>query len=432
MGAPQPEPPRPTDGAGGIRAFRSRRVAIMVGLGVASALPNSLADSTLSAWMSMLKVDIKTIGYFSLVMLPYNFKFLWAPFLDRYRLPFLGRRRGWMLAFLLAAAGCVFLLGASDPSANVRLVATLAFGVAFLGASFDVVNDAYKTDVLRPEERAAGNAAYTIGWRIALLLTGSVALVLSEWLPWRFVYTGLGCMLIVGVLCTLAGPEPEQVVAAPRTFLKAVIEPFIDFFRRPRSVVVLAFMVFYSFGDTIVSKMLYPFYLQKVGFRPFELGTINKLTVTAATIAGALAIAAALPKLGFRKSVWVFGAAAAASNLLYILLAEYGKNRGLLVLAVGVDNFFGGMRSTLMLAFLTGITNPRFSATQYALFSSATSVLGRIVAASSGHVIEGIGWSGYFVLTSVLALPALVIFAFVPASYSPTSAHAAEPAPAPK
>jgi MFS transporter, PAT family, beta-lactamase induction signal transducer AmpG len=421
MGAQQPEPPRPTDGAGGIRAFGSRRVAIMVGLGVASALPNSLADSTLSTWMATLKVDLKTIGYFSLVLLPYNIKFLWAPFLDRYRLPFLGRRRGWMLTFLLAAAACVFMLGSSDPQAHAGAVAALAFGVAFMGASFDVVNDAYKTDVLRPQERAAGNAAYTVGWRIALLLTGSAALVLAEWLPWRVIYIGLGCLLIVGVLCTLAGPEPEQEVAAPRTFLKAVVEPFVDFFRRPRSLVVLAFMLFYSFGDTIVAKMLNVFYVRQVGFRLVEIGTINKITVSTATVAGAVTVAAVMARLGFRKCVWIFGAAAAASNLLYILLAEFGKSYGLLVLASGVDNFFGGMRSTVMLAFLTGITNMRYSATQYALFSSATSVLGRIVAASSGHVIEAVGWSGYFVLTSVLALPALVIFAFVPASYSPTA-----------
>ena len=430
MDAAQPEPPRPTAGAGGIRAFASRRVAIWVGLGVASALPNSLADSTLATWMATLKVDLKTIGYFSLVLLPYNIKFLWAPFLDRWRLPLLGRRRGWMLAFLLSAAACVFLLGSSDPRGAPGVVAALALTLAFMGASFDIVNDAYKTDVLRPAERAAGNAAYTTGWRIALLLTGSVALVLAEWLPWRVIYIGLGCMLIIGVVCTLVGPEPEQVVAPPRTFLKAVVEPFVDFFRRPRSLVVVGFMLCYSFGDTIASKMLPVFYYRQVGFRLVEIGTINKITVATATVAGAVLSAALIVRLGFRKSVLLFGAAAAASNLLYILLDHFGKSYGLLVLAVGVDNLFGGMRSTIMLAFLTGITNPRFSATQYALFSSATSVLGRIVAASSGHIIESWGWSGFFALTSALALPALVIFLFVPPSYSPTSTHAAAPEPA--
>ena len=214
MDAPQPEPPRRTTGAGGIRSFGSRRVAIMVGLGVASALPNSLADSTLATWMATLKVDLKTIGYFSLVLLPYNIKFLWAPFLDRWRLPLLGRRRGWMLAFLLSATACVFLLGSSDPRGAPGAVAALALTLAFMGASFDIVNDAYKTDVLRPDERAAGNAAYTTGWRVALLLTGSVALVLAEWLPWRIIYIGLGCVLSVGVVCTLIGPEPEKVVRA--------------------------------------------------------------------------------------------------------------------------------------------------------------------------------------------------------------------------
>jgi PAT family beta-lactamase induction signal transducer AmpG len=384
-----------------LRAFTSSRVVVLLPLGIAAALPNALSQSTLTTWMATLDVDLTTIGYFALAGLPYNFKWAWAPLLDRYPMPFLGRRRGWMLA-------------GQDPAARPGLVAALAVAMGFVGASFDVVFDAYRTDVLPPEERGSGTAMYVTGYRIALLLTGSVALVMTKWLTWRAIYLGLGSLLLLGVGMTLVAPEPRTVIRRPRSLAEAVVGPLGELFRRPRSFVVVGFVMLFTFGDAALLHMLSTFLYRKTGFTLAEIGTINKVAQFAGTVLGAMLGGALIVKWGVRRCLWIFGAAAAASNLLYVLLIYVGKSYVLLALAVAGDNFFGGLRTAAFVAFLMALCDPRYSATQYALLASAMSILGRLFSSQSAVIITAVGWGGFFGISAATAVPALALLAFVP------------------
>lgn len=400
----------------------------MVVLGLASALPNAMTDSVLNAWATTLGVDLKTIGYFALVALPYNFKFVLAPFLDRYPLPFLGRRRGWLFFFLLVASGLAIALGSSDPSARPGMVAALAVVLAFAGAAFDLVLDAYRVDVLPDEERAAGTATYIAGYRVALLITGSLSLVLAEFVGWRAVYLGLAGLLLVGVVGVLFAPEPPPSASKPpRNLLDAVYRPFMEFFGRRGSLVLLLFVLIYTYGDLVATRMLFPFYLRVIEFSLVEIGLINKLTVATATILGAAAAGVLVPRLGLRRSLLLFGTGAAVTNLLYMLLLATGKSYATLVLAVGLDNLAGGMRATAFAAFLMALCDRRYSATQYALFSSAMSFAGRLGAAYSGHIVEGLGWPAFFAVTSLIAIPAISILLLARRSFDEVEARSAEP-----
>ncbi len=409
-------------------AFRSRRVGIMVILGLASALPNSMTDSVLNAWATTLGVDLKTIGYFALVALPYNFKFVLAPFLDRYPLPILGRRRGWLFFFLLLASALAIALGSSDPSARPGMVAALAVALAFAGAAFDLMLDAYRVDVLPEEERASGTATYIAGYRVALLITGSLSLVLAQYIGWRAVDLGLAGLLLVGVVGVLFAPEPPPSASKPpRNLLDAVYRPFMEFFGRRGSLVLLLFMLLYTYGDLVATRMLFPFYLRVIDFSLVEIGLINKLTVATATILGAAGAGVLVPRLGLRRSLLLFGTAAAVTNLLYMLLLATGKSYVTLVLAVGLDNLAGGLRATAFTAFLMALCDRRYSATQYALFSSAMSFAGRLGAAYSGHIVEGLGWPAFFAVTSTIAIPAITILLLARRSFDEVEARSAEP-----
>lgn len=397
-----------------VRAFASRRVALMLPLALASALPNTLTQSTLVAWMSTLNIDLKTIGYFALVGLTYNLKFIWAPLIDRYPLPFLGRRRGWMLVFQLVALACLYALAGQDPEARPGLVAALAVAIGFVGASYDVAFDAYRTDVLPPEERGSGTAMYVAGYRAAILLAGSGALILATFVSWRIIYALLSSLLLLGVAATLAAPEPKEAIAAPRTLALAVVEPFREFFRRRGSLIVLAFVMLYTLGDMVFFQMLVPFLYRTVKFTTAEIGTINKITIAVATVAGATVGGGLIVKLGMRRSLYLFGAAAGGANLLYLLLVYFGKSYLLLVVALGGDSFSSGLRAAAFNAFAMALCDKRYSATQFALLSSAMTIIGRLFAASSGVIVERFGWTIFFSVTASAAIPALLLLAAIP------------------
>jgi PAT family beta-lactamase induction signal transducer AmpG len=396
----------------------------MIALGLASALPNAMTDSVLTAWMSTLDIDLKTIGYFALVALPYNFKFVLAPILDRFALPFLGRRRGWMVCFLTIAAILAISLGSSDPESRPGLVAALAVALAFAGAAFDLILDAYRVDVLPDDERAAGTATYIAGYRVALLITGSLSLVLAEYVGWRVVYLGLAALLLGGVVAVFFAPEPVDS-RPPRNLLDAVYRPFHEFFTRRGSLLVLAFILVFTYGDWVVLRMLTPFYLRVVEFSLVEIGLINKLTIAAATIFGAFAGGMLVPRLGLRRSLVIFGAAAAVTNLLYLLLLATGKSYITFIAVVGLDNVAGGLRTTAFTALLMALCDRRYSATQYALFASAMSLAARFGAAYSGHIVEGLGWPMFFAITSIIAIPALAIVLLSRRTFADVEARAA-------
>lgn len=414
--------------SGFFSVFRSRRVGWLTPIGFASGLPFLLSQGSLQTWMTVEGLSLKTIGFFALVSLPYNFKFMWAPFLDRYQVPWLGRRRGWMLLFQLLLVGFVLALGLTGTRGNLYIVAALALALAFCSASFDVVADAHRTDLLPEAERAAGTATFVTGYRVALLITGALAMVVADHVPWSMLYLVFAGLMAATIWATLRAPEPSHI-RPPRTLSAAVVDPFVDFFSRRGALIALLFIVLYRFGDSIASTMTTPFLIRTVGFSQTEVGSVNKLFGAVATISGAMIGGAAVAKWGLRKPLFVFGGMAAVTNLLYASLAYTGKSFVMLFCAVGLDNFAGGMGSAAFVAFLMSLCAARYSATQYALLTSISSVGGRVFSAFSGVMAASLGWGMFYLITAMLIVPALLALALLPKSVAAApEVHSVDPA----
>ena len=392
------------------------RVAAALTLGFASGLPFNLPDSTLQAWLATLDMDIKTIGWFTLVGAPYAFKFLWAPILDRFALPVLGRRRGWMLLLQLLLAALIAVLGLQGerlgvgvPGEAVYAVAAIALLIAFVSATQDIVIDAYRADTLRPEERGVGSTATQVGYRVATWITGALALILSDVVGWRNTYLLMAVVMGATVLFTWAAPEPERVAPRPRTLAAAVLDPLREFLGRPGAWALLALIVLYKFGDAFALKLVTAFLIKGVGFTALEVGAISKTVVITLTLLGTFVGGVLLARLGLFRSLLFFGILQALTNLLYALLAATGKSTILMVIALGFDNFAGGMGAAAFVAFLMGLCDVRFSAFQYALLSALASVARNFLGPPAAYVVDAVGWSSFFTLTFFTAIPGLLV-----------------------
>ena len=401
----------------GLAVYGHKRVLVFVTLGIASGLPYDLLRGTLSHWLAKAGVDIKTIGAFALVGLVFNFKPLWAPLVDRYTPGFLGRRRGWIVIFQLALIAAIFTMGVVGPSEASHqsllpfIIVTLI--VAFLSASQDIVIDAYRTDVLNADERGAGAATYTFGYRIAMILGGGLALVLSDYVSYGSIYMLMSGFMAIGVLTTLRAPSPSEETSPPRTLLAAVVDPLRDFFGRygwKGSAAILFFLLFYKFGEGMAAQLLNPFLGREgggLGFSGAEIGTVRKSVGMLAAILGAFAGGAVISRWGTFKPLLVCGILQSLANLGYVLLALTGKSIVGLALAISVDQFLGGMGTTAFVAFLMCICNKRYSAFQFALFTSASTLMAHSIGAFSGVLQTRVGWPAFFVVTIVVAAPAL-------------------------
>jgi MFS transporter, PAT family, beta-lactamase induction signal transducer AmpG len=390
-----------------LNAFASKRVGMLIALGFASGLPLALTRTTLSAWMTNAGVNLKTIGLFSLVTLPYSFKFVWAPLLDRFSFPLWGRRRGWMALAQLGLLVGVGVMSTINPQHAPLAIAGMAVLVAFFSASQDVAADAYRTDVLPLAERASGTSTWIMGYRIAMLVSGAGALVLSDHMPWSRVYLIMALLMGIGIVATWLAPEPETV-RPPRTIADAVVKPFVDFFTRKGAALALIFVMLYRMGDTIAGGMVMPFLIKR-GFSNSEIGYWNKGVGFAATIVGVMLGGGLVAKFGVRRCLLSFGALAALANTGYLALALHGKSVLLLAVAIGIDNVCGGMVDAAFAAFVMSLCNKSFSATQFALLSSASTIIGRLMSAGSGWLAISVGWPLFFALTIVAVLPSLVL-----------------------
>ena len=394
-----------------LRVFESRKMAALLFLGFASGLPLFLTSKTLQAWMTVEGVDLGAIGLFSLVGLPYSLKFLWSPFLDRFIPPFLGRRRGWLIITQVGLLLAIAAMALQNPSQALQFLAINALVIAFFSATQDIAFDAYRTDVLEPHEMGAGAAVAVLGYRIALLLTGSAALILADRLSWPTVYLLLAVLMTLGMITSFWAPEPELRDRPPESLAAAVTLPFIEFFQRlgvMRGAAILVFIVLYKFGDALVGNMATPFLL-KTGFTQTDIGAIQGGMGLLATIVGVLAGGAALSKLGINRSLWIFGGLQAVSNLAYLVLAQVGQNYPFMVLAINIENFCAGLGTAAFVAFLMSLCNQRFSATQFALLSSLMAVSRDILVAPAGKIAESTGWPLFFGLSLVAALPGLLL-----------------------
>jgi PAT family beta-lactamase induction signal transducer AmpG len=378
----------------------------MVILGFSSGLPLALPRGTLQVWMATAGIDLRTIGIFSLIGLPYALKFLWSPFMDRFVPPLLGRRRGWMVLIQLALLAGIAVMGFSSPVNALLAMATLAFFVAFCSASQDIVIDAYRTDVLQEQERGAGTAVFVIGYRIGMLVSGGLALVLSDYIGWQSTYLLMAGFMGIGLVGALFAPEPSIAVVPPRTMNEAVWGPLKDFFSRRSAIALLLAIILYKLGDAYAGSLSQVFII-KLGFSATEVGTIYKGIGFLSTIVGVAVGGTLMVRLRLYRSLMIFGVFQLVSNLSFVMLAWLGKSYGAMIFAVAFENLSGGLGDAAFVAFLMSLCNKRFSATQYALLSSLAALGRTFVAPTSGFIAESFGWANFFLLTALTALPGL-------------------------
>lgn len=390
-----------------------RRLGVLIPLGFVSGLPLALTGSTLQARLHEAAVDLKAIGLFALVGLPYTLKVFWAPALDRFTPP-LGRRRGWMLAALAGGVAATLALGAVDPTPAPVLVALVALALALSSATFDVAVDAWRAEALERRELGLGTSLHVLGYRVAMLVSGALALMLADHLPWTAVFALMAAALAFGGLAVLAAPEPVDV-QPPRSLAEAVVDPLLDFARRPGLAATVAFVLLYKLGDTMAQALATPFLLD-LGFTKTDLGAVNKGVGLAAALAGTVLGGALLMRLRLAPALVLFGVLQAVTNVLYAVLAASGPDMPLFIATVTAENLCGGMGNAAYAAFLLGLCNRNFAATQYAVLTAAMAFARTAASAGTGFVAEAVGWPTYFSISCLVGLPALLLISRLPAS----------------
>jgi MFS transporter, PAT family, beta-lactamase induction signal transducer AmpG len=382
----------------------NKRIGLMLPLGFTSGLPLALTSGTLQAWLTVAGVDLKTIGIFTLVGLPYSIKFLWAPVMDRVTLPWLGRRRGWMLLTDIAVAAGLALMGLVGTESGPQWLGVIAVAVAFMSASLDIVLDAYRTDVLLPAERGFGAAIWVNGYRLALLMASAGALVLADHIGWRGTYLALAGLMAAGIVTILLSPNPPTAGIPPKTLTEAVGLPLRELFSRPGIYGLLSLIVLYKLGDAVAGSLQTAFFIGGLGFTAGEVGYVKGLGI-AATLIGALAGGMLMAKTGLARSLLFFGILQALSNLSFMLLAWIGKSYEALAASVVIENVTGGMGTAAFVALVMALCDHRYTATQFALLSSLEA-LGRVFSGRpSAEAVSLLGWGWFFFLSFLLALP---------------------------
>ena len=380
-------------------------------LGFTSGMPLFVLFQLVPAWLRSSGVDLATIGLFALVSLPYTWKFLWSPMMDRFRPPFLGRRRGWALITQLALLVVIGLLGQFDPGESLKAIVWLVFAVALFSASQDIVIDAYRRELLADDELGTGTSIFINAYRLSSLVPGSLSLILSDHLPWSTVYWITAAFMVVGIVTTFVIREVSDDALAPATLREAVIEPFREFFARDgvtTGLAILAFVFLYKLGDNMATALATPFYLD-MGFSRTEIGSIAKIAALWASIAGSIIAGAVMLKLSINKSLWIFGFVQMVTILGFAWLSVVGDNPYLLFLVVSGEYLGVGLGTVALTAFMARETSKAFTATQFALFTSLVAVPRTFANASTGFLIEAMGYTAFFLLCTALAIPGMLM-----------------------
>jgi PAT family beta-lactamase induction signal transducer AmpG len=384
---------------------------ICVFTGLASGLPLYILIQLVPAWLRTEGVGLKEIGFFTLVQFPYTWKFIWAPLLDRYTLPFLGRRRGWMLVMQLLLLASVASLGFFSPTQNLTTIAGLCFLVAVFSATQDVAIDAYRRELLPDEELGLGNSIHVQAYRISGLLPAALSLILADSLGWNIVFMITGTYMLIGVGLSLAISEAIATPKAPRTLREAVVEPFREFITRVNwsgALLILSFMFLYKLGDSMATALSTPFYID-LGFSLTEIGVVAKNAALWPAIVGGLAGGLLMIKIGINRALWLFGVVQLITILGFALLAYVGNNIWVLVLVIGMEYLGVGLGTAAFTAYIAQTTNPAYAATQFALFTAIAVVPRTISSAVSGLIVEQVGWFQFFLLCTVLAIPGMLL-----------------------
>ncbi len=385
----------------------NRRMVVSLIMGFSCGLPLPLTGGVLQAWMRESGVDLTTIGLMSLVGLPYALKFLWSPVFDRYALPVLGRRRGWLLISQLTLMAALVWLGHNDPVVYPQLLALSALAVTLFSASQDIVVDAYRREDLPDRELGLGSALYINGYRVGMLLASGGGLILADHLPFSMVYVIMALCMAPGLVTTVLTPEPE-VSSIPVSLSAAVIDPLKEYFQRAGAVWILVFILMYKIGDTMAAAMTMPFYLD-VGFTMTQIGAVVKIFAFWATVVGSIFGGIVMLRLGIFRSLWIFGILQMLSTAGFALLFMAGPNLTMLSAVIAFENLSAGMGTSAYAAYMASITDKRFTATQYALLSSLMGVPRVLASAPTGYLATHMGWVGFFIFCTLMAIPGLAL-----------------------
>ncbi len=389
----------------------SRRMLVCIFIGFSSGMPLYVLIQLVPAWLRSNGVDLATIGLFALVSLPYTWKFLWSPLMDRYRPPFLGRRRGWALLTQLALVVAIGLLGQFDPKESLQAIVVLVFLVSLFSASQDIVIDAYRRELLTDDELGTGNSFFINAYRLSSLVPGALALILSDHLPWSTVYWITGAFMVVGVVTTLVIREVSDDALAPHSLREAVVEPFLEFFRRDgtaTALAILAFMFLYKLGDNMATALATPFYLD-MGFSRTEIGSIAKVAALWSVVAGSVIGGLAMLRLSINRALWIFGSVQLVTILGYAWLSLAGHSPLGLFLVVSAEYLGVGLGTVALTAYIARETSRAFTATQFALFTSLIAVPRTVANASTGFLVEAMGYTWFFLLCTAVAVPGMLM-----------------------
>ncbi len=380
-------------------------------LGFSSGLPLYVLIQLVPAWLRSHEVDLATIGLFALIGLPYTWKFLWSPLMDRYKLPFLGRRRGWALLTQLGLLFSIAALGRFDPSASLQAIVVTVFMISLFGASQDIVIDAYRRELLADDELGTGTSFFVNAYRLSSLVPGSLALILSDILPWAVVYWVTAAFMLVGIMTTLIIKEVSDDSLAPASLRDAVVDPFVEFFSRDgikSGLAILAFMFLYKLGDNMATALATPFYLD-MGFSRTEIGSIAKIAAIWAAIAGGILGGVVMLKVSINRALWLFGFVQMFTILGYVWLSTVGHSLVGLFIVVSGEYLGVGLGAIALTAFMARETSKEFTATQFALFSSFLAVPRIFANASTGFIIEAIGYTQFFIVCTLVAIPGMLL-----------------------
>ncbi|MBC8339855.1 MAG: AmpG family muropeptide MFS transporter [Rhodospirillales bacterium] len=434
------------------RVYGDRRILIILVLGFSSGLPLLLVFSTLSFWLTFEGVSLTAIGLFSLVRMPYTLKFLWAPLIDRVRLPVisdrLGRRRSWALVSQILLMVSIFGLALSSPAENPWLTAFFALLVAFASASQDIVIDAYRVEVLADDEQGAGAGAIVLGYRMGMLTAGAGALWLAAAFSWSQVYAIMGVLVAIGMVAVLMAREPETGVSVKdadveeariarhlesgvppwlarllASFYEGVVAPFKDFMTRPAWAWALAFIALYKLGESYLGVMAGPFYVA-LGFTTVEIANVTKVFGLAAIIIGGLIGGIMVARIGIMRSLMICGVLQIAGTCMFAVQAKVGHSVPMLMVTITAENVTSGMATSAFVAYLSSLCHQAYTATQYALLSSLTAFSRDILSASAGWAAEQVDWAGFFLISAAAAVPGLLVLAWIMRGYPPDAGSA--------
>lgn len=392
-------------------SYLNRRTLICIFLGFSSGLPLFILLNLVQAWLAKSGLNIKAIGLFALVMFPYTWKFLWSPLMDRYSFGLLGRRRGWMVLTQVALLFAIGGLGMLDPITQLPAIAFMAAVVAFLSASQDIVVDAYRREILPDNEQGLGSAVHVNAYKVAGLVPGALSLLMADFMAWQSVFWITAAFMLPGLICTLVVKEPTVYGTPPRTMREAVLLPFREFIARDgwnKALWILGFIFLYKLGDSMAVALATKFYID-LGFSLTQIGALNKTTGFWASITGGIVGGVWMVRLGINRGLWIFGVVQALAILGFAWLAQVGVNPLVLAAVIGFEAFGVGLGTTAFVAYIARATDPRYTATQFALFTSLAAVPRTFVTSSVGFIVAQTGWFNFFIICFALALPGMLL-----------------------